>query len=115
MNPIAPQIRMVFVPVSDLHKARDWYCDVLGVPADGELVLNHLYFLPMQGPGLVLDSKIYSPDAVFQIPAVVLNTADIQAAHLYMKGKSADVEDIQFDKWFNFKDPDGNLLMICQS
>lgn len=115
MNPIAPQIGMVFVPVSDLHKARDWYCEILGVPPNGELVHNHLYFLPMEGTGLVLDSSIYSPEAVFQIPAVVLNTADIQAAHQYMKGKSADVADIQFDKWFNFKDPDGNLLMICQN
>ena len=115
MNPIAPQVGMVFVPVSDLQKARDWYCEVLGVPANGEMVHNHLYFLPMEGTGLVLDSSIYSPEAVFQIPAVVLNTADIQAAHQYMKGKSADVADIQFDKWFKFQDPDGNLLMICQS
>ena len=106
---------MVFVPVKDLHQARDWYCEVLGVPADGEMVHNHLYFLPMEGTGLVLDSSIYSPDAVFRIPAVVLNTADIQAAHKYMQGKSAEVADIQFDKWFIFKDPDGNQLMICQS
>ncbi|MGX9899648.1 VOC family protein [Arthrobacter sp. SA17] len=114
MNPIAAQIGMVFIPVSDLHKARDWYCDVLGVPANGEILHSHLYVLPMEGAGLILDSKIFSPDAVFQIPAVVLNTGDIQAAHRHMTGKSAEVHEIQFDKWFNFKDPDGNLLMICQ-
>lgn len=114
MNPIAAQIGMVFIPVSDLHKARDWYCDVLGVPADGEILHNHLYVLPMEGTGLILDSKIYSPDAVFQIAAVVLNTGDIQNAHQHMKEKSTEVEEIQFDKWFNFKDPDGNSLMICQ-
>jgi catechol 2,3-dioxygenase-like lactoylglutathione lyase family enzyme len=115
MNPIAAQIGMVFVPVSDLHKARDWYCQLLGVPADGEILHNHLYILPMEGAGLILDSKIYSPEAVFQVPAVVLNTTDIQAAHHFMKGKSAEVAEIQFDKWFNFKDPDGNLMMICQN
>jgi hypothetical protein len=32
-----------------------------------------------------------------------------------MKEKCAEVYDVQFDKWFNFKDPDGNLLMICQN
>ncbi|WP_309107262.1 VOC family protein [Arthrobacter sp.] len=115
MNPIAAQIGMVFIPVSDLRKARDWYCGMLGVPTDGEILHDHLYVLPMEGAGLILDSKIYSPEAVFQIPAVVFNTEDIQEAHLYMKGKSAEVADVQFDKWFKFKDPDGNLLMICQN
>lgn len=85
------------------------------VAADGEILHDHLYVLPMEGAGLILDSKIYSPETVFQIPAVVLNTTDIQAAHHFMKARSAEVAEIQFDKWFNFKDPDGNLLMICQS
>lgn len=114
MNPIAPEIGIVFVPVSDLQKSRDWYCDVLGVPADGEILHDHLYVLPMEGASLILDSKIYSEDAVFQVPAVALNTADIHAAHKYMQSRSTEVMDVQFDKWFNFKDPDGNLLMICQ-
>ncbi|WP_457965991.1 VOC family protein [Arthrobacter sp. D1-29] len=88
---------------------------MLAVPADGEILHDHLYVLPVEGAGLILDSKIYSPEAVFQIAAVVLNTGDIRTAHQHMKLKSPEVADIQFDKWFNFKDPDGNLLMICQN
>ena len=114
MSPIERQIGIVFVPVSDIQKSRDWYCDLLGVPADGDILHDHLYVLPMQGPSLILDSKIYSEDAVFQVPAVALTTANVHAAHKYLKSKSTEVMDIQFDKWFNFKDPDGNLLMICQ-
>jgi catechol 2,3-dioxygenase-like lactoylglutathione lyase family enzyme len=114
MNPVTAQIGIVFVPVSDLRKSRDWYCGMLGVPADGEILHEHLYVLPMQGTSLILDSKIYSEDAVFQVPAVALNTADIHAAHEHMQSRSTEVTDVQFDKWFNFKDPDGNLLMICQ-
>jgi hypothetical protein len=104
-----------FVPVSNLHNARDWYCHVLGVPADGEILHDHLYVLPMHGTSLILDSKSYSVNAVFQVPALALNTADIHAAHQHMQGKSAEVMDVQFDKWFTFKDPDGRALMICQS
>lgn len=85
-NPIAPEIGTVFVPVSDIAKARDWYCSLLGVSADGEILFGHLYVLPMKGAGLVLDSKIYSADAVFRVPAFHFNTADIQAAHTQLQG-----------------------------
>lgn len=113
-NPIARQIGTVFVPVSDIAEARDWYCRLLGVPADGEILFGHLYVLPMVGAGLVLDSKIYSADAVFRVPAFHLNTADIQAAHLHLRDIGAEVAEIRDGQWFNFKDPDGNVLMICE-
>ena len=113
-NPITRQIGTVFVPVSDVAKARDWYCALLGVPADGDILFGHLYVLPMNGAGLVLDSKIYSADAVFRVPAFHLNTADIQAAHNHLQGTGAEVTEIRDGQWFNFKDPDGNVLMICE-
>lgn len=113
-NPIAPEIGTVFVPVSDIAKARDWYCSLLGVPADGEILFGHLYVLPMKGAGLVLDSKIYSADAVFRVPAFHFNTADIQAAHTQLQGAGSEVAEIRDGQWFNFKDPDGNVLMVCE-
>jgi len=30
MNPVLNQIGTVFIPVSNIEKARDWYCDILG-------------------------------------------------------------------------------------
>ena len=48
-NPIAPEIGTVFVPVSDIASSRDWYCGLLGVPADGEILFGHLNVLPMNG------------------------------------------------------------------
>jgi catechol 2,3-dioxygenase-like lactoylglutathione lyase family enzyme len=113
-NPITPEIGTVFVPVSDVAKARDWYCSLLGVPADGDILFGHLYVLPMRGAGLVLDSKIYSADAVFRVPAFHLNTADIEAAHVHLQGAGSEVTEIRDGQWFNFKDPDGNVLMICE-
>jgi catechol 2,3-dioxygenase-like lactoylglutathione lyase family enzyme len=114
MNPIAAEIGTVFVPVSNIAEARDWYCTLLGVPADGEILFGHLYVLPMQGAGLVLDSKIFAPDAVFRVPAFHLNTEDIQAARAHLAVHAAEVTEIRDGRWFNFKDPDGNVLMICQ-
>ncbi|AXJ10819.1 VOC family protein [Arthrobacter sp. PM3] len=114
MNPIAKEIGTVFVPVSDIAESRDWYCALLGVPAEGEILFGHLYVLPMQGTGLVLDSKIYSPAAVFRVPAFHLNTADIEAAHVHLQAAASDVTEIRDNQWFTFKDPDGNVLMVCE-
>lgn len=115
MSPILNQIGTVFIPVSDIAQARDWYCDLLGLPNDGEILFGHLYVIPMNGTGIVLDSQIYSNQAVFQVPAFHLNTNNIEEAYAYMKSKNIQiVTGIEDSQWFNFKDPDGNMLMICK-
>lgn len=113
-HPVLKQIGTVFIPVSNIEKARDWYCDLLGVKADGEIQFGHLYVIPMEGTGIVLDSKIYSEGKVFKTPAFHFNTRDIEEAFRFMKKKGANViTDIEHNHYFNFKDPDGNILMIC--
>ncbi|MFH5184087.1 VOC family protein [Paenibacillus sp. TAB 01] len=115
MNPILNQIGTVFIPVSHIEKARDWYCDLLGLPADGEILFGHLYVLPMNGTGIVLDSRIYAEDHVYRVPAFHLNTNDIEKAYEFMKSKQVNItSQIEHSQWFHFKDPDGNQLMICQ-
>lgn len=115
MQPIKNEIGTVFIPVRHIEEARDWYCDLLGLPADGDIVHGHLYVVPMEGTDIVLDSKIYTEDNIFRAPAFHFNTEDIHAAYDYMKSKQVDlVTEIQHDHWFNFRDPDGNLLMVCK-
>jgi len=115
MHPIQNQIGTVFIPVSNIEKARDWYCDILGLPVDGEILFGHLYVLPMNGTGIVLDSQIYAEDHVFKVPAFHLNSDRIEEAYEYMKSKNVEIlTDIEFGQWFNFKDPDGNVLMVCK-
>ncbi|MBM7583710.1 catechol 2,3-dioxygenase-like lactoylglutathione lyase family enzyme [Bacillus pakistanensis] len=115
MNPIVNEIGTVFIPVSNIERARDWYCDILGLPVDGEVLFGHLYVLPMKGTGMVLDSKIYSKDKIFKAPAFHLNTHNIEDAYKHMKKKKVElITEIEHDQWFNFKDPDGNVLMICK-
>ncbi|MFD1736331.1 VOC family protein [Bacillus salitolerans] len=114
-NPILNQIGTVFIPVSNIEKARDWYCDLLGIEANGEILFGHLYVLPMNGTGIVLDSKIYSEEAIITTPLFHLNTEDIERSYQYMKDKNIElVGEIQHQHFFNFKDPDGNHLMICK-
>jgi Lactoylglutathione lyase and related lyases len=114
-SPILNQIGAVFIPVSSIEQARDWYCDILGIPANGEILFGHLYIIPLQGTNLVLDSKIYSEDSVYKVAAFHFNTNDIEEAYRYMKRKNVNlVTGIEHGQWFNFKDPDGNLLMVCK-
>lgn len=115
MAPILNQIGTVFIPVSNIEKARSWYCDILDLPEDGEILHGHLYVLPMVGTSIVLDSKIFSEDVVFKKPLFHLNTNDIKEAYQYMKNKQVELASgIEHDHWFNFKDPDGNHLMVCK-
>ncbi|USB33379.1 VOC family protein [Paenibacillus sp. YPG26] len=115
MTPILNQIGTVFIPVSNIEKARDWYCDILGLPVDREILYGHLYVVPMNGTGIVLDSKIYSEDNIFRTPAFHLNTNNIEEAYEFMKSKNVNLTtQIEHNQWFNFKDPDGNQLMVCK-
>lgn len=115
-NPVQNKVGCIFIPVSNLEKARDWYCNLLDLPADGDIIYGHLYILPMQGASnIVLDSKIYSPEKVIQVPFIQLVTADIEASYAYMKEHNVELlTNIENGHWFNIKDPDGNVLMICQ-
>ena len=114
-NPIMRQIGTVFIPVSNIENARDWYCDILGLKPTGEIQFKHLYVIPMDGTGIVLDSKIYAEDRVFKAPAFHLNTKNIYDAFHYMEHKGVNlVTGIEHDHYFNFKDPDGNIIMVCK-
>lgn len=114
-NPILNVVGGIFIPVKDIENARDWYCDILGLPTDGDIQFGHLYVLPMTGANIVLDSKIFSEESTFKVPAFHFNTNDIVTSYEFLKEKGVTLTtDIQHNHYFNFKDPDGNHLMICQ-
>nr|WP_154119550.1 VOC family protein [Paenibacillus monticola] len=114
-SPIVNQIGAVFISVSDIERSKIWYCSLLGLPLDGDVLFGHLYVVPMKGPGIVLDSKIFTSESVLNLPTFHLLTEDIDAAYDFVKASGAEIlTDIEHDHWFNFKDPDGNVLMICR-
>lgn len=114
MNPILNQVGTIFIPVSSIEKSRDWYCDLLGLPFDGEILFSHLYVIPMNGVDIVLDSKIFSTDNILNTPLFHFNTNNIEQSYTYMKSKGIELTtEIEHGHWFNFQDLDGNHLMIC--
>lgn len=121
-SPVKNKIGGIFIPVRRIKEAQEWYCQMLGLPNDGEIQFGHLVTLPLDGINLVLDempmwggNTSEGPPA-YQTPAFMFHTDDLPAAYQFMRSIGAElVTEIQDNHWFAFKDPDGNLLMMCQS
>ncbi|WP_186576051.1 VOC family protein [Aquibacillus kalidii] len=117
MGVILNKVGAIFIAVSDIKAARDWYCSILNLEPKYDILAGHLCCIPLDNNGLniVLDSKIYREDTYARTPMFHFNTHDIHEAFQFMKGKGVEiVTDIEHGHSFNIKDPDGNMLMICQ-
>ncbi|WP_062046505.1 VOC family protein [Bacillus sp. JCM 19034] len=114
--PIKRRIGTVFIPVKDIKSSRDWYCHLLGLSPTDEILFDHLYVIPLEtGTNLVLDSKIYNEANIKDIPLFHFNTDSINEAYDYVKAQGIHfVTEIENEQWFNIKDPDGNVIMICE-
>lgn len=120
-SPIMNKVGSVFVPVKNIEQSREWYCRLLGLSNDCEIMNGHLCPLPMQGTGLILDTMPMwggeEPGGAPSIktPAFMLLTSDLQASYDFAAANHVNiVTDIQHDHWFVIKDPDDNLLMVCR-
>jgi catechol 2,3-dioxygenase-like lactoylglutathione lyase family enzyme len=91
MNPILNQIGTVFIPVRNIEEARNWYCDILGLAAEGEILFGHLFIVPMNGTGIVLDSKIFSVENILKVPLFHFNINNIENAYESMREKNVEI------------------------
>jgi catechol 2,3-dioxygenase-like lactoylglutathione lyase family enzyme len=122
LTPLLNRTGAIFVPVRDIEKARVWYCGILGIPVESAEIMNgHLCPLPMEGGGIILDTmpgwggKEPGGPPTFQTPAFMFLTNDLVASYAFMEEHGAEiVTEIENDHWFAFRDPDGNLLMVCR-
>lgn len=117
MNMIFNQAGAIFIPVSNIKRAREWYCSILHLEPAYEIIAGHLCCIPFDNNGLnlVLDSRIYNEEAIYRNPAFHFNTDDIHKAYNFLKERNVElVTGIENGHWFNFKDPDGNILMVCR-
>ncbi|BCB03680.1 VOC family protein [Bacillus sp. KH172YL63] len=118
-SPIRNKISGVFIPVHDISMAKEWYSNMLGLPG-GEEHFDHLFVADMEGTGMILDTMPMWRDENGRLPrlnfpAVQFATDDIHAAYQFMKEHGVELEtEIVNDQFFVFKDPDGNMLMVCQ-
>lgn len=109
---------MVFVPVSDMGRSVAWYSRLLGVPVGETSHEGRIHGFPMQdGLGLMLDS--HRPVTTSSQPLFFLWTEDMRTAERFLRGDDVElvggIEDIGSLLTLTFRDPDGNLLMVCQT
>ncbi|TCC62119.1 VOC family protein [Kribbella pittospori] len=116
-SPIHNRIGAVFVHVTDMQRAIDWYGDLLGVPRQQASHEGLIYDVPMDGPtGLTLDGHAHAR-GTFRPgePLLMLHADDIQAAHSFAVEHATEVgavEDIGSVSVFHLADPDGNKLIV---
>ena len=116
-SPIENKIGCVFIPVSDMERAIEWYSRILGTPARTTSHEGRIYDVPMTGDtGLILDGHKAVTNS--SQPICFFWTGDIRRARDFLRNEGVsfehDVEDIGSVSTLSFRDPDGNLLMVCQ-
>ncbi|MGG4552330.1 VOC family protein [Paenibacillus humicus] len=121
-NPIHNRVDTIFIHVSDLKRAAQWYSKLLGIEVEVGEFPGPIYTLPMgEGrPGLTLDNHCL--DEMYQFtpsnqPLFNLSCENIHEAYQHVQSLGAEiVTEIQtFPDLaeFSFKDPDGNIIMVC--
>jgi predicted enzyme related to lactoylglutathione lyase len=106
----------VFIHVSDMARAIDWYSRLLGLPIGETAHDGMIYDLPVEGgAGILLDAypKLVPPRGTG--PRVMFDTTDLDAALAHARSLSGTVtrpEDIGGAIVFYLEDPDGNLVCI---
>lgn len=116
-SPIENRIGCVFVPVTDMRRATEWYSRLFEQPVKTTSHEGRIYDLPMNGEaGLILDA--HKPVVNSSQPICFFRTGDIHAAQRFLSENHIEIvreiEDIGSVFTLTFKDPDGNLLMACQ-
>lgn len=123
VSPIESKVNNVFIHVSDLKKSVQWYCNLLGIVVNEQEIASPVHNIPVASEtGLTLDDHTFDPG--FQLcPSqhVLFNfhVNDIDEAYSFVTNKGIsivkDIERIGDFAYFNFQDPDGNVLMICNN
>ncbi|MBI1296954.1 VOC family protein [bacterium] len=116
-SPIQRRIGCVFIPVSDMERARRWYGRLLDLPIGEASHQGKIVDLPMDGETqLILDG--HKPVANSCQPLFFWWTNDLKETYRFLQSLHVDIvtpiEDIGSVSTLTFHDPDGNLLMICE-
>lgn len=117
MTAIKGRIGAVFVPVADIERAKAWYARLLGLPSLPETVYGHLAVFPAadRDTRLVLDAKIFVPGLTRDTPLFHFGTDDLDEAYQHVIALGGQiVTPPQSEHWFTFRDPDGNVVMVCR-
>ena len=115
------KLELVFVPVSDVDRAKAFYVDQVGFIADHDhQVSPELRFVQLTPPGSACSIAIgeglsdRQPGSLKGLQLVVAD-ADAARAELMARGVDAsEVQDLAWGRFTGFTDPDGNSWSIQQ-
>ncbi|MFP7477076.1 VOC family protein [Terribacillus saccharophilus] len=110
------KIGSVFVHVKDANKAANWYANLLGKPEPQPTAGPVQFMETADGRGLVIDDNRKNAPGIR--PAFMLETTDIKLAYERVSEQGGKiVRELEEDAavaFFNFEDPDGNIVMVCE-
>jgi len=113
------KLELVFVPVSDVDRAKDFYVNKVGFNADyDERPSDDVPFVQLTPPGSAC--SICMGEGLLDAPpgtgtTLQMAVDDIQEAHDQLKNNGVDVSDIEVLPWGHFvyfADPDGNKWAV---
>jgi hypothetical protein len=116
-NSIQNKISSVFLHVRSVERSANWYHRLFGFP-ERKSTYDAIHSLRMSedSPGLILD-QLTSTFNRSERPLFMFHSKDVRADYRYVKSLGIEVvwniEDHGNMAFFTFRDPDGNLLMVC--
>jgi predicted enzyme related to lactoylglutathione lyase len=115
------KLELVFVPVSDVDRAKAFYVDQVGFNPDHDHTVSpQMRFVQLTPRGSACSIAIgtgLSTATPGSIDALQMVVADIEAAQAELKARGVQVSDIQNLDWGRFvffSDPDGNRWAVQQ-
>ena len=115
------KLELVFVPVSDVDRAKSFYADQVGFNADyDEKVSDTLRFVQLTPPGSACSiaigtGLIDSPPGSLRNLQIVVDDVAVARKELIERGVEASEVDVQsWGSFVTFSDPDGNTWALQQ-
>ena len=115
------KLELVVIPVSDVDRAKAFYTDTVGFPADHDYTVNpELRFVQLTPPGSACSvalGKGLTTAAPGSLQGLQLVVADAEAARAELIGRGLDiapVQDFPWGRFIFFSDPDGNRWAVQQ-
>jgi catechol 2,3-dioxygenase-like lactoylglutathione lyase family enzyme len=113
------RLELVFVPVSDVDRARDFYANQVGFNVDHDHQVNdELRFVQLTPPGSGCSIAIGTgllDSAPGSLQGLQLVVDDADDAHADLAGRGvpvSDVDDLAWGRFVYFADPDGNRWAV---
>jgi catechol 2,3-dioxygenase-like lactoylglutathione lyase family enzyme len=112
------RLKMVTVPVADVHRAVELYTRLgFTVAQDVQVDAAHRFveLVPPGSPCTIALTQGYVDSAPGSLKGAQFNVDDADRAHEWLRARGADVSDVQSFPWGRFcffPDPDGNTWSV---